>query len=282
MVCTGIDVSVWQGNIDWKKVKGNIDFAIIRAGYGKNNIDKKAVQNVQGCEENYIPYGFYWFSYAYTVEMAIKEAEYLINFIGEHKPAYPLYFDFEYDSVNYALKNGVQVDKKLLHDMATAFCATLEKAGFYAGIYANNDYIKNNYTSNIFNKYDLWYAYYQKKCNRSVNMWQFTANGTVPGIEGQVDMNMCYMDYPAIMVKNNLNGFKPNNSKNENKKYRKKPVVVQARVCKAREVIHTLEGDMVAEVGDYIVTGVKGETYPVKPDIFHNTYEGVSDDTPLG
>lgn len=213
---TGIDVSVWQGNIDWKKVKGNVDFAIIRAGYGQNNIDKKAEKNVQGCEANGIPYGFYWFSYAYTVEMARKEAEYLIKFIGEHKPAYPLYFDFEYDSVNYANKKGVHITKQLLHDMATAFCETIEKAGFYAGIYANADYIKNKYNTNIFSKYDLWYAYYQKKCNRSVNLWQFTSSGSVPGISGKVDMNKCFVDFPSIMVKNNLNGYTPNNTTNDN------------------------------------------------------------------
>ena len=212
----GIDVSTHQGNINWTKVKGNIDFAIIRAGYGKNNIDKQAANNVRGCEANGIPYGFYWFSYAYTAEMARKEAEYLINFIGEHKPSYPLYFDFEYDSVNYANKNGITITKELLSSMATAFCETLEKAGFYAGIYANADYIENKFNSEIFKKYDLWYAYWNNKCNLAVNLWQYTSSGSVPGISGNVDMNKCYIDFPNIMVSNNLNGYNSNNTANNN------------------------------------------------------------------
>lgn len=212
----GIDVSEHQGNINWLKVKGNIDFAIIRAGYGQNNIDGQAVKNVQGCEANGIPYGFYWFSYAYTVEMAKKEAEYLIQFIGEHKPSYPIYFDFEYDSVNYANKMGVSVTKELLNSMATAFCDTLEKAGFYAGIYTNADYIENKFKSEIFKKYDLWYAYWNNECDLSPNLWQYTASGSVPGIGGYVDMNKCYIDYPNIMVSNNLNGYNSNSTDNNN------------------------------------------------------------------
>ena len=217
MLRKGIDVSSWQGNINWDKVKGNVDFAIIRAGFGNNNIDKKATRNVQGCEENGIPYGLYWFSYAYTVDMAKKEAEYLINFVGEHKPAYPLYYDFEYDSMNYANKNGVTVSKELLHKMATAFCSTLEEHGFYAGIYANSDYVNNKFDNSIFKRYDLWYAYYKDKCNKTVGMWQYTSSGSIPGISGKVDMNQCTVDYPAIMVKKNLNGFTSNTSPEDNK-----------------------------------------------------------------
>ena len=95
----GIDVSRHQGTIDWNSVKPNIDFAIIRAGFGKNNIDAKARRNVSECERLGIPYGLYWFSYALHPEMAKKEAEYMIDFIGEHRPEYPIVYDFEYDTV---------------------------------------------------------------------------------------------------------------------------------------------------------------------------------------
>ncbi len=211
----GIDVSTHQGDINWAKVKGSVDFAIIRAGYGKNNIDNKARKNVQGCEANGIPYGFYWFSYAYTKEMAEKEAEYFIKFASEYKPSYPLYFDFEYDSVEYASKMGVTITKELLHTMATAFCETLEKNGYYAGIYANADYINNKFKPEIFKKHDLWYAYWGDKPSRSVNLWQYTASGTVDGISGKVDMNKCYIDYPSIIIKANLNGYKDSENKDE-------------------------------------------------------------------
>lgn len=228
----GVDVSEHNGSIKWSEVKGNIDFAIIRAGYGLNNIDKMAVSNVQGCEANGIPYGLYWFSYAYTVDMAKKEAEYFIKFIGEHKPSYPVYFDFEYDSVKYAEKMGVTITKELLHSMATVFCDTLEKAGFYVGIYANTDYIKNKYNSEIFKKYDLWYAYWENECNRPVYMWQYTASGSVPGISGKVDMNKCYVDYPAIMVSKNLNGYTSNNSNNNNNENNSNERMCKCKCCR--------------------------------------------------
>ena len=207
---TGIDVSVWQGDIDWGVVKNSIDFAIIRAGYGKNNIDKKAVQNIKGCEDNNIPYGLYWFSYAYTVEMARQEAQYLLQFIKGHVPLFPLYFDFEYDSVNYAKKQGAVITNDLLCEMATAFCEELENAGYYAGIYANNDYVKRMYDEEIFKKYDLWYARWGvSEPGRNVNLWQSSDSGKVNGISGNVDTDVAYLDFPTLIKERGLNGYKP-------------------------------------------------------------------------
>lgn len=204
----GIDVSSHQGDIDWGVVKNSINFAIIRAGFGKNNTDEKALQNVKGCEDNGIPFGLYWFSYAYTVEMARKEAQYLLEFVKGHTPLLPLYFDFEYDSDKYANKNGVTVTPKLLCDMATAFCEELENAGYYAGIYANNDYIKNHYGEQIFTKYDLWYAQWGVNSpNRNVKMWQSTSDGKIAGIYGNVDINYSFIDFPELIKEKKLNGY---------------------------------------------------------------------------
>ena len=209
-VMCGIDVSTHQGNIDWSAVKGKTDFVIIRAGYGKNNVDARAKQNVQGCEANGIPFGLYWFSYAYTVEMARKEAQYLLEFVNGHTPLLPLYFDFEYDSENYANKNGVTITQKLLCDMATAFCEELENAGYYAGIYANNDYIKNRYGEDIFKTYDLWYAQWGvEHPSRNVHLWQYTSEGKMSGISGNVDKNYSYIDFPALIKERKLNGYAP-------------------------------------------------------------------------
>ena len=206
---TGIDVSTWQGDIDWGVVKNNIDFAIIRAGYGKNNIDNKAIQNVKGCEDNGIPFGLYWFSYAYTIEMAQKEAQYLLQFVNGHTPMLPLYFDFEYDSVEYAKKQGAVITNQLLRDMATAFCKELENAGYYAGIYANYDYVKRMYGEDIFNTYDLWYALWDtSEPDRSVNMWQSSNTGKINGISGNVDINISFIDFPALINERGLNGCK--------------------------------------------------------------------------
>lgn len=205
----GIDVSSHEGVINWGVVKNNIDFAIIRAGYGKNNIDKTAKQNVIGCTENGIPFGLYWFSYAYTVEMARNEAKYLLHFIGDAVPLFPLYFDFEYDSVEWAKKKGVTITKELLCDMAKEFCDELESAGYYAGIYANDDYIKTMYGENIFNRYDLWYARWGiSEPDRLTNLWQNSSEAKVNGINGFVDTDICYFDYPALIKEKGFNGYK--------------------------------------------------------------------------
>lgn len=208
-VMKGIDLSYHEGTVDWGAVKGNIDFAIIRAGYGKNNIDTQAKNNIKGCQDNGIPFGLYWFSYAYTVEMAKQEAKYLIEFAKDCVPLMPVYFDFEYDSDRWAMKKGAIITPELLHQMATAFCEELENAGYYVGIYANNDYIVEKYGESIFKTYDLWYARWAVDTpDRSANLWQYTDKGVVPGINGYVDMNYAYTDYPAIIKKYGFNGYK--------------------------------------------------------------------------
>ena len=138
----GVDVSRHQGIIDWDKFleDEHSDFAIIRAGFGKNNIDAQAVRNVAECERLGIPYGLYWFSYALTPEMARREAEYLSDFVGSHKPSYPLVYDFEYDSVTHAVKNGVKISRDFVLNCTEQFCHRLEELGFYAMFYCNNDY----------------------------------------------------------------------------------------------------------------------------------------------
>lgn len=197
----GIDVSEWQKVIDWNKVKEEIDFAVIRLGYGKGNQDKYAERNITEMNRLGIPYGVYWFSYAYTEDMAKNEAKKTIAILKKlaAKLSYPVYFDWEYDSRNYAEKNGVKVGKDLLCKMATAFCEEIEAAGMYAGIYANPDYIKNHFGGEIFKRYDLWVAHYSKTTDYKANMWQYTPNGKVTGISGNVDMNRCVVDYPKII-----------------------------------------------------------------------------------
>ena len=197
----GIDVSEWQKVIDWNKVKEEIDFAIIRLGYGNGNQDKYAERNITEMNRLGIPYGVYWFSYAYTEDMAKNEAKKAIAILKKlgAKLSYPVYFDWEYDSRNYAEKNGVKVGKDLLCKMATAFCEEIEAAGMYAGIYANPDYIKNHFGNEIFKRFDLWVAHYAKSTSYKANMWQYSSDGKVTGISGNVDMNRCVVDYPKII-----------------------------------------------------------------------------------
>lgn len=198
----GIDVSTWQGKIDWEKAKSEIAFVILRLGFGQKTIDKQAKRNISELNRLGIPYGVYWFSYAYTVEMARNEAKSAIAYLKElgANLSYPVYFDWEYDSRKTAAKNGVNVSGTLLRDMATAFCEEVKAAGYYPGIYANPDYIDNHFGKAIFEKYDLWLAHYTTNTSREANIWQYSSGGRVSGIDGSVDMNRCVVDYPAIIA----------------------------------------------------------------------------------
>jgi len=209
-VFKGIDVSKWQGKIDWDKVKkAGIQFAIIRAGYGQNNIDEQFKRNISECNRLDIPCGVYWFSYALNPEMARQEARYCLEVIKPYRVEYPVCFDFEYDSVNYAAKKGVVITKELATAIADAFLNEVEKAGYYAMNYANKDYLTRMFDMTKLNRYDLWYAWWNKanKPDRDCGIWQYTSDGQVDGIQGRVDMNIAYKDYPAIIRKAKLNNL---------------------------------------------------------------------------
>ena len=200
MTLKGVDVSYHQGKINWKKVKNaGIQFAMLRAGYGKNNVDKQFHNNANGCRVNGIPFGVYWFSYAYTVEMARQEARYCVAAIDQYEIQYPVCYDLEYDSISYARKHGVTIGKTLATKMAVAFCEEVQRLGYKGMNYANLDYTRNMFGTV---PYDLWFARYNATPGRSdMAMWQYTSSGSVPGIAGKVDMNYCYKDYTGSTVK---------------------------------------------------------------------------------
>lgn len=204
----GIDVSYAQGVIDWVKVKNQIDFAIIRAGYGQGNIDKQAARNISECNRIGIPCGAYWFSYAFNTEMVKNEAKYILNFIKNYRIDYPIFYDFEYDSVTYAKNNGVSTTKNLLSDFITTFCESIENGGYYAGVYANQDYLSNMINPAIISRFDLWYARYSKTCDRTVNLWQYSDSLQIDGIYGNVDGDISNVDFPARIKTAGLKNLK--------------------------------------------------------------------------
>jgi GH25 family lysozyme M1 (1,4-beta-N-acetylmuramidase) len=205
----GIDVSKHQGIINWNKVKAaGIDFAMIRAGYGRGTVDEHFKKNIEACNRLNIPCGVYWFSYAISETDAALEAETVLNLVSPYKLEYPIVYDLEYDSLRYAKSKGVTIDKALASKMVRAFCNTIEKAGYYSMNYANLDYLRNMFEPQIIEKYDLWYAYYNLVCNRTVGLWQYTSNGKVDGILGDVDMNIDYRDYKTLIKKLGLNKLK--------------------------------------------------------------------------
>lgn len=213
-----IDVSEHQGNINWSKVKAaGINYAILRAGYGKGNTDKHFIKNISEATKAGIKVGVYWFSYAYTNDMAIKEAEFCIKAIGKYKVDLPVFFDFEYDSTRYAKEKGVNPSKALVTSMHKAFCSRIASAGFKAGFYYNFDYKKNHIDMDKLKSYYHWYALYDTSDKQTdCFAQQYTSKGKVDGIAGNVDMNWIFGDVtapapkPAPTQKKGYTGTFPN------------------------------------------------------------------------
>ncbi|WP_434798259.1 SH3 domain-containing protein [Terrisporobacter vanillatitrophus] len=190
----GIDVSKWNGNIDWKNVKNaGIDYVIIRAGYGTSTIDPKFKTYIEGAKSAGLKIGVYWFSYATTPEIAAIEAETCLNALSPYKSSitYPVFFDFEYDSVRYANNNGVKVTKDLATAMANSFLNKVESKGYTSGIYTNRDFSSTYFTDDLINSNNLWVAQYgsTNTFGKPYSMWQYSEKGSVAGISGYVDLN---------------------------------------------------------------------------------------------
>lgn len=202
MPLLGVDVSNHNGNIDWSAVKNKVDFVIIRAGYGANHIDACAIQNAKGCIQNHIPFGLYWFSYALSVEDAIKEADYVCDFADSYTPVYPIAYDWEYDSDNYARSSGIKMTNTLRKQMATAFLNRVHERGYHPMLYTNADYIEYKGFNNIPVVHFTWLASWTatRPTRYKHDIWQYSAKGKVDGINTDVDMNYCYLDATDAFV----------------------------------------------------------------------------------
>lgn len=213
----GIDVSKWQGRIDWNLVKADgVQFAMIRAtfGWGKGNVDILFDTNYDGATKAGIPVGAYHYSYARTPEEAIKEAEHCYSVIKDKTFSYPIAYDMEESGV-------ASLGKKKISQIAKAFCEKMESYGYYVCIYANKHWLDNYFEDEILEKYDVWLAQWTNKptFEKTYGIWQKSPKGTVDGIKGYVDLNESYKHYPSIMKLNGLNGFKKEKpSKQESQK----------------------------------------------------------------
>lgn len=207
----GIDVSKHNGTINWNKVKASgIKFAIIRGGFGNTTVDPKFKANIEGALNAGLDVGVYWFSYAINTTKAKEEAKKCLEVIKPYKNKikYPVFFDFEYDSVNYAKKQGVTITKTLASNMSKVFLKEIKKAGYVPGIYTNIDFSNNYFTSEVLNAYDVWIAQYRDNCtySKKYTMWQYSEKGSVSGIVGNVDLNYCYKEYSkTTTVKSSAN-----------------------------------------------------------------------------
>lgn len=192
----GIDVSKHQGNIDWSKVKSVASFAIIRANYrGQTDhqlySDPKAVANTQGALANNIKIGFYVYSTAQNTTQAVEEASALIAFANKYaagRVSLPLYIDMEDASQQW-------MTTQQRNEIVMAFCNTVRASGYTAGVYANKNWLTNYLTPSSYPGWvSIWYARYYKEpgYNGRYDIWQYRSDGSVPGINGNVDMNISY------------------------------------------------------------------------------------------
>ncbi len=201
----GIDVSSHNGDIDWGVVKSQIDFAIIRLGYGDNiegQDDRNFLNNVNGCINNNIPFGVYIYSYATnlvgnaSIQSEIEHTKRQLSKISQ-KP-FCVYIDMEDNSTIY-------LQKLMLTNFALEFCKQIKNAGYKAGVYANENWFKNHLNCSTIASYgySIWcakYSSYKPVISSNYDIWQYTSEGRLNGINTVVDMNNMY---------NNIIDYKP-------------------------------------------------------------------------
>lgn len=199
----GIDVSSFQGEIDWRKVKEDgIEFAIIRVGYrgygtGKMVLDEYFEANIKGALEAGLEVGVYYFSQAISQEEAIEEAQVVLEQVKGYDITYPIVYDAEEITTDSARTDGVTV--RQLTDNAIAFCDTIEAAGYSSMIYSNKRWLLTKLDLERLNDYKIWFAGYVgiPEYPYDFQMWQYSESGSVAGIDGNVDLNISFMDYRA-------------------------------------------------------------------------------------
>lgn len=199
----GIDVSRYQGVINWKAVDASgIDFALIRAGYG-NDISQKDANfdtNIKGALAAGLDVGVYWVSYAVSVQDALKEAAVFKQIIAPYKNriTYPAAFDYEGASRAYGQKHGYNITNDLINQMANAFLGAMKSDGWMTALYTNNDFRKNVFSEATLKAWDLWLADYSGGPDVPCAIQQTGSTGRVFGISGAVDIDVSFKDYATM------------------------------------------------------------------------------------
>jgi len=215
MACC-IDVSYAQGSVNWAKVKQeNIRLAVLRAGYGReypSQVDAQFYSNIKGCQQNNIPFAIYWYAYADSVEDAIKEANACYNTIKNISGIQFVAYDVE-DKTQVNLHN-----KDLVTNMVVTFLNFFKTKGYHTKFYSYKNFIQNNVDiAKIKNSnHGIWVADYSKnpKCfdySHIADIWQYASNGRINGINGNVDMNICY-DSIKTKIDTTILKLVPNNT----------------------------------------------------------------------
>lgn len=197
----GIDVSRYQGNVDWSKVKASgIDYVIIRAGYrgyGDGDIvtDSKYSTYISGAQSAGLDVGVYFYSQAINRSEGIEEAKFVLSKVKDQKIDYPIYIDMEYASSNGRVQRA-NLSKSQMTDIADGFCKTIEDAGYESGLYSYKSWLMYNFDMKpLEENYSIWLAHWTSSTDYTgdYDMWQYTSSGSVNGITGNVDKNVYFV-----------------------------------------------------------------------------------------
>lgn len=201
-----IDVSKWQGTVDWAAVKNaGVCHAMLRAGYGSNGTDPQFRRNVANCQLHGVHWGAYWYSYATTPAAARQEARRCLQVLAGLTPELPVAYDIEYEPGILALDNAARTA------LVQAFLGEIEAAGYYGMLYASTDFIRNRLHWQELACYDVWAAQYGSACTCPLpyGIWQYSSQNALglPGFGTSLDCNRVYKDYPALIRGAGRNGF---------------------------------------------------------------------------
>ena len=195
----GIDVSKWNGSIDWNAVKNSgVSYVIIRCGYRGSSTgalieDPKFVSNIKGAKAAGLKVGVYFFSQAVNEAEAVEEASMALNLVSGYGLEYPIFLDVEASG-----GRGDAVDTATRTAVCRAFCATIQNSGYKAGIYANKTWLTTKMNAGSLADYKIWLAQYASAPSYTTtkyDIWQYTSKGSISGISGGVDMNISYLNY---------------------------------------------------------------------------------------
>lgn len=187
----GLDISMWQGDVDYTKLKNEgVDFVMLKIGgqtkiNGEYNIDPKFYKNIEGAIDNDIKVGVYFYSYAKTKEDAIKQADFVVETLKDYKIDMPIAFDWE----NWKYYTKFHISFNTLNNVASTFINRVEELGYKGVLYSSKYYLENIWYSN---DYTNWIAYYTSNFNeyKDYYMWQMCSNGKINGIDGYVDIDI--------------------------------------------------------------------------------------------
>lgn len=241
----GIDVCEIQGKINWKTVPlRHVNFAMIRASYDLSGVDSEFENNIKNISLSEIKAGAYHESTANNINDAAKEARHFLNTVKPYKLYYPLALKYENESV-------IQTGRTLVTDIILAFLNTIKNSGYYPIIYANVNWLKSYVDTDRISDFDIWLSdlsfestIYPSQ-DKNITIWQYSNKGKIPGIKGNVNLDISYVDYTSILKQRGLNNLN-SNSNNQNS-----GIPLNPETC--RPIFYTVEkGDTLRAIAQKI------------------------------